>query len=397
MKKIWSVILMVMVLCAAAAGAEEAALKDLAAEKGFRIGICLSPENLQDEKYLAFLSTEFNTTTCTNETKAYSLLNQWMSQNSEDGMPRMNYTTADKMIAWAQENGLHVRGHVLTWDAYMVEWFFHEGYDVNQPIASREVILQRMESYITQVMTHFEENFPGVIDCWDVVNEAIGDSASEWDASDERHLRTMRSGSANMFYEYVGSDYVEYSFLYARNCAESLGAEIRLFYNDYNMVYPERRKAALALVESINHFDKDEKGEWRKLIDGVGLQGYLGGYGNQSGCLEKSLITTSHDAILEYAENGLEVHFTEMALRNYDETKIQEHAQFYHDFFEMLAGVNSEMERSMLTSVTIWGVKDVTPNSWNTYVWKLNGTYSGILTEDGEIKDAFVQMKEAFN
>ena len=157
-------------------------LKDLAEAAGFKIGICLSPNQLSDTRYLDLLAAQFNTTTCTNETKAYSLLDQQASRQSEDGMPRMNYAVADRMVGWARDHGVGVRGHVLTWDAYMTEWFFHEDYDVSKPVASREVLLARMESYITQVITHFETEFPGVIYCWDVVNEAMGDSAAEYRA-----------------------------------------------------------------------------------------------------------------------------------------------------------------------------------------------------------------------
>ena len=141
------------------------------------------------------------------------------------------------------------------------------------------MLLARLESYITQVVTHFETEFPGVIYCWDVVNEAMGDSASEYRAGDPSLLRTTRNGQPNVFYQYIGEDYVEYSFLFARNAAEALGADIRLFYNDFNMLYPAKRAAAKVLVEKINSFAKDESGAPRKLIDGIGMQGYMGGYG----------------------------------------------------------------------------------------------------------------------
>ena len=370
-------------------------LRDLAAQHGFKIGICLSPNQLGDAGYLALLASQFNTTTCTNETKAYSLLDQRASQRSEDGMPRMNYSTADRMIAWARDNGIGVRGHVLTWDAYMTEWFFHEEYNPSKPIASREVLLARMESYITQVVTHFETEFPGVIYCWDVVNEAMGDSPAEYKAGDARHIRTVRNGAPNPFYEYVGDDYVEYSFLYARNAAEALGADIHLFYNDYNMLYPDKRTAAKALVESINTFAQDENGEYRTLIDGIGMQGYMGGYGEQAGCLSDDLISNTHASILAFADLGMEVQITEMALRNYEEGLQAEHAAFYGRMFAMLREINAEIGRNVLSGVTIWGVNDVTPNAMNTYVWKLNGTYGGILTEKGEIKTSFDAMYDA--
>ena len=378
-------------------GAEEysPALRELAEKAGFKIGICLSPNQLRDKAYLDLLATQFNTTTCTNETKAYSLLDQAASKKSEDGMPRMNYRQADQMIAWAQENGIGVRGHVLTWDAYMTDWFFHEDYDSSKPVASREVLLARLESYITQVVTHFETEFPGVIYCWDVVNEAMGDNPSEYAAGDPKHIRTVRNGQPNLFYEYIGADYVEYSFLYARNAAEALNADIHLFYNDYNMLYPDKRNTAKALVESINSFAVDEEGNYRKLIDGIGMQGYMGGYGEQNGCLSDDLITNTKASIKAFADLGMEVHITEMALRNYEEEHIADHAVFYGKMFDMLGKINEELGQNVLTSVTIWGVRDETPNPWNTYSWKLNGTLGGILTEKGEIKTSFDAMYDA--
>jgi len=370
-------------------------LRELAEKAGFSIGICLSPHQLAQQEYLDLLAAQFSSTTFTNETKAYSLLDQRASQQSEDGMPRMNYTLADQMMSWAAEHGIGVRGHVLTWDAYMTDWFFREDYSSAKPIASREVLLKRLESYITQVMTHFETKFPGVIYCWDVVNEAMGDSASEYRPGDPTLLRTTRNGQPNVFYEYLGEDYVEYSFLYARNTAEALGKDIRLFYNDFNMLYPAKRAAARHLVEKINHFAQNEQGEYRQLIDGIGMQGYMGGYGVQNGCLSRDLIKNTEASIRAFADLGLEIHITEMALRNYDESKAAEHAVFYGQMFSMLGGINRKIGRNALTNVTIWGVNDVTPNSGNEYTWKLNGTWSGILTEQNELKTSFDAMYDS--
>ena len=371
------------------------ALRDLAADAGFRIGICLSPNQLRDVDYLDLLSSQFNTTTCTNETKAYSLLDQYASRRSPDGMPRMNYATADRMVSWARRHGVGVRGHVLVWDAYMLDWFFHEGYDSRQPIASRETLLARLESYITQVVTHFETEFPGTVYCWDVVNEAMGDNASEYRAGDPCLLRTVRNGAPNPFLTCVGEDYVEYAFLFARNAADALGAKIGLFYNDYNMVYPAKRAAAGALVEKINSFALDEAGNPRRLIDGIGMQGYLGGYGQQAGCLSEDLIRQTKASIKAFAALGMEVHITEMALRNYEESRAEEHAAFCGRMFRMLGSINRELGRNVLTGVTIWGVSDVTPAPGNEYTWKLNGTRSGILTEKGEIKTSFDAIWDA--
>ena len=174
----------------------------LAEPYGFKLGGAFGFQDMNNRAFLEFLARHFNSLTCTNETKAYSLLDQQASRKAEDGMPRMNYYAADKMISWAQQHGIRVRGHVLVWDAYMTQWFFHEDYDQAKPVADRETLKARLASYIDQVMTHFEKKFPGVIYCWDVVNEAIGDNAGEYSAADPSHLRTTRSGEPNCFLEY---------------------------------------------------------------------------------------------------------------------------------------------------------------------------------------------------
>ena len=121
----------------------------------------------------------------------------------------------------------------------------------------------------------------------------------------------------------------------------------------------------------------------------------MGGYGQQAGCLANDLIANPKASIKAFADLGMEVHITEMALRNYDENKAAEHAEFYGRMFKMLRRINQEIGRNALTCVTIWGVSDVTPNAWNEYTWKLNGTWAGILTEQGQRKTSFDAMYDA--
>lgn len=397
MKRILAVLLMLAMLLPCAALGEEEVVRDqpfytLTEKHGFRFGGALSYYQLWDTTYLNFLTAHCNSITTTNEMKAYSLLDQGLSRSSEDGMPRMNYTYADQMVAWAQENGIGVRGHVLVWDAYMTDWFFHEDYNVNKPIASREVMLQRMESYITQVVTHFEEKFPGVVYCWDVVNEAVGEAeGTEYEPDDARRVRTSRSGAINPFYEYVGSDYVEYAFLYARNVVDSLGADIKLFYNDYNTFRTGKCNAIIELTRSINSFAKDENGNARKLCDGVGMQGYIGGYGQQGGCMDANDLGLISKAIKAYAAEGLEVQLTEMAVRNFDATKVEAHAEFYVRLFKVFRSVNSGDEKP-LTGVSVWGMCDNPTDTPSSYTYKMNGTHSGLLDEKNQPKDVFWQI-----
>lgn len=403
MKRLTAVLLTVlMCLTGVTAFAEESQnlldytpLRDLAADNGFYIGGAFGYDNMSDAMYMMTLKHHFNTVTCTNEMKAYSLLDQRASQASTDGMPRMNYTKADKMVEWAQKCGLKVRGHVLVWDAYMTKWFFHEGYDTSKPIADRETLKLRMQSYIEQVMMHFEDKFPGVVYCWDVVNEAVGDSATEYMPDDPRHVRTMRSGGSNPFYEYIGPDYVELAFLYAYETRDLLGADIKLFYNDYNMFNMKKRAAAIELVKSINSYATDKDGNPIKLCDGVGMQGYIGGYGTQSGCMKESNLNDIKKSILMYHDElGVEVQITEMAVRNYKAELETEHAAFYQKLFKVFKSINRDQEEPILTNVAIWGLVDRPFEPTTSYGYKMNGTHGGLFGYQCTVKEAFLRVHE---
>ena len=398
MKRLFSLLLAFLVcLLPLSVPAEEAGtvsedydpLWQLAEPYGFKFGGAFSYQDMNNKTFMNFLARHFNSLTCCNETKAYSMLDQRKSRTSEDGMPRMNYSQADAMIGWAQKQGIQIRGHVLVWDAYMTQWFFYEDYDVTKPLADKETMKARLASYIDQVMTHFEEKFPGVIYCWDVVNEAIGDNAGEYSAADPRHLRTKRNGQSNCFLDAIGDDYVEYAFLCARNTQEKLGADIKLFYNDYNLFYADKRQAACALAKSIQSYATDKEGNPRSLIDGIGMQGYMGGYGVQDGCLSPSIISNVKLSITTYSSLGLEVQLTEMAVRNFDKTKVAEHDAFYSKLFsDVFMKANNE-EKHPLTAVCIWGLVDAYEGMKGNYVYNLNSPYGCLLTTNYKIKTCF--------
>lgn len=344
------------------------ALYEAAAPHNFKMGACIAADTVRRQSYTNMIKKDFNSVTACNEFKAYSLLDQVNSKNSANGMPVMNYTNADAIAKFAQENGIGIRGHVLVWDAYMPDWFFKEGYTASGAFVSSATMKKRLAYYIEEVVTHFETNFPGVVYCWDVVNEAVADGTNECKPGDDRRVRTSRSGTTNLFYEVIGPDYVELSFKYAKNVVNKVNPQIKLFYNDYNTFYNEKRTAITNLINSIN---KDEK-----LCDGVGMQGYVGGYGQQAGCMNPNDIKLFGDAIKHYGNMGFEVHVTELALRNYDKTLEEKHAQFYENFFKMLGAANRE--KTILTSVSIWGIADNPMLPKTDYSYKMNGPYCGV-------------------
>ena len=356
----------------------------LAEKHGFKLGTVINPDQLLDKKYTDMVKADFNSLTAGNEFKAYSLLSQSGSQRSENGMPVMYYSKADAIADFAQENGIKIRGHVLVWDAYMPVWFFKEGYKNDSAFVSSDVMKKRLQYYIEEVVAHFEKNFPGVVYCWDVVNEAVADGANEYKAGDERHIRTSRGGTTNYFYEVIGPDYVELAFKYARQAAKKSNANIKLFYNDYNTFYSPKREAIGKLIQSIN---KDEK-----LCDGLGMQGYVGGYGQQAGCMNPNDIKLFGNAIRFYSDLGLEVHVTELALRNYDKTKAEQHERFYGNFFKMLS--EAADERHTLTCVAIWGICDNPNMPKSDYNYAMDGPYCGMFNYDCTRKREYFKIVE---
>ncbi len=376
----------------------EYSIKEEAEKFGFTFGGPISWYTMNSNSNQQFIEAEFNSVTATNEMKAYSMLDQTASVKNKDGMPVMKYTTADLMVEYAQSIGVGVRGHVLVWDAYMSDWFFREGYSRTGDYVDAETLKARMKYYIEEVITHFETKYPGVVYCWDVVNEAVGDNSSEYAAGDARHVRTMRSGGDNMFYKIIGPEYVELAFLYAKDTVEKLQAQnptvsIDLFYNDYNTFQEGKRDAIIELLKSINSYAMDENGNYRKLCDGMGMQSYIGGYGTQAGCMNMGDIEKIKTAVTMYHDLGLQVHITEMAVRNYETKMTEQHAEYCGKLFQAFAELNSE--EPVITNITMWGCCDNPLLPESDYAYKMNGPYCGLFNEKYERKEAYYKALES--
>ena len=359
---------------------KEAKLCDLAQKYGFKVGACISYNQVTRSGYIKMLTEDFNTTTATNEFKAYSLLDQ--KKSIEAGKPVMNYAQADSIARLAQEKGIGIRGHVLVWDAYMTEWFFREGFKGDGMIVGKEEMQKRVKSYIEDVVTHFETEFPGVVYCWDVVNEAVADEVNERVADNDFHLRKSRGGSPNLFYGTMGEDYVKYAFKCARETVNKVNPDIKLFYNDYNTFYEDKRDAIVRMIKYINNEEK--------LCDGLGMQGYIGGYGSQDGCMNPNDLVLIKTAIKMYSDLGLEVQLTEVAVRNYEKDQIPQHAKFYGQLFSTI--ISAVSEGANFTGITIWGISDNPGMSRTDYSYKMNGPYCGLFSEYYQPKDAYKEV-----
>ena len=280
----------------------------------FLIGAALNPSTLASQQGL--IKKHFNSITAENEMKFEHL-------QPEEG--RFNFELADKIVSFAKENEMKVRGHTLVWHNQTSDWMFT---NEDGSVVGRETLLERMKIHITTVM----ERYKGEVYCWDVVNEVIEDNGTD----------VLRESK---WTEIIGDDFIEKAFEYAHQA----DPEALLFYNDYNESHPEKREKIYTLVRGLI--------KKRVPIHGIGLQAHW----NLSGPSYDNIRT----AIKKYASLGLTIHLTEMdvSVFNWDDRRVELtepteemlviQAERYQAFFEIL-----REHANVISSVTFWGAAD---------------------------------------
>ena len=245
----------------------------------------------------------------------------------------------DSTLKWCQENGMKMRGHTLVWHTQAPNWFFRENYADDGEYVDKETMLARMESYIEQLLTHVQEEYPGVIYCWDVVNEAVDpDSADEESGFS---CRTKCGEDPNPWYDTIGPDYVEMAFTYARKYAAD---DVKLFYNDYNTFQPAKTAGIFTLCSSLK-----EKG----LIDGIGMQGYWG--------LDYPPMKDIKTAMTKFSELGLKIQVTELSVGvdKKNDVMFEKQAKKYGEIFNLIYEMDSDNGGpANITNVTLFGLVD---------------------------------------
>jgi len=355
-------------------------LKDLCSDY-FKLGAGLYGSALNNcainsPEYMIVVKKHFNSVTLTNLMKPAYILDQARSkQNAAQGIedPALSFTNCDATLQWCMENGVQLRGHTLVWHAQTPEWFFKEGFSDNGALVDRETMLYRLESYIRQYLTYVQENYPGVVYCWDVVNEAV-EPSSAGDPNSFFYCRTSYdNGKPNLWYQVIGEDYVEMAFTYARKYAAE---GVALFYNDYNAYDPVKMENIYKLCEYLN-----SKG----LIDGIGMQGYWG--------ISYPALGTIKNAINKYAELGLEIQITELSIGADNTTREAFEAQGirYASIMRLLQSLDTASGgKANITAVTFFGLMD-------GYMLYSNDTNTSRLFDSGlQPKPAFAKIVETF-
>lgn len=165
--------------------------------------------------------------------------------NIQKDPDRYDFSGCDKLAAFASENGMELRGHTLVWHLGLPDW-------AKQRLRDRQG-KQVLQTWMNTLMTRYS----GVVQSWDVVNEAV-------EPTDDRPDMLRESDWLAAF----GPGYISDAF----KMAAEIAPKAQLVYNDYGTEHNarwsrDRRVAILRLLERV-------KGEGGR-IDALGLQSHL--------------------------------------------------------------------------------------------------------------------------
>lgn len=330
----------------------------------FLVGAAVNRNQIMggDPEAMRLVQKQFNTLTPENVMK-------WEKIEPQEN--QFDWEAADVLVAYAEQHGMEVAGHVLVWHQQTPDWVFQ---DAQGNAASRELLLSRMENHINTVVGRYK----GRVQSWEVLNEALNEDGS---------LRQ------SPWFTIIGPDYVEKAFEFAH----AADPDAKLYYNDYNLYKPEKAAGARALIEGLR-----QRG---LAVHGAGMQGHYSL--DQPGDLKEF-----DAAIRAFGAMDLEVYITELDLsvlpfppqqdwgadisidmelnEKYNPYSdglppdvAEQQAARYFKLFKIL-----QANRSTVARVTFWGVND--GYSWKNN-WPMQGRtdYTMLLDRNNEPKPAY--------
>jgi endo-1,4-beta-xylanase len=286
----------------------------------FPVGVAVAPRNLSGPE-AELIVQQFNSITPENAMKMGPI---------HPEPDRYAWEAPDAIVAFAQKNGMKVRGHTLCWHNQTPKWFFTD--DTGRQV-TREVLLTRLKQHINDVVGRYK----GRIYAWDVVNEAVPDTG----AAIYRQSK---------FYEIIGEDYIEKAFEYAH----AADPPARLFYNDYNTESSAKRAKIFELLKKLK--------EKNVPVHGVGLQGHWSVYEPDEAGLQESITRfASLGLAIQITELDVSIHTKEHGRREMaraDKTALtpellSKQAAQYEMLFKTF-----RKNRGVLTGITFWNVSD---------------------------------------
>jgi len=222
-----------------------ASLNALAATKGRRFGTAIAWNgsngggSFQNPDYAAIVRAECGLVVPENELK-------WQAVRPDS--KTFNFTRMDAIVAWAQANAVAVRGHTLLWHRpkWFPEWLNNYDFGANP--------VQEAERLLTTHIRTVTDRYRGVINSYDVVNEAI-----DHDTNGLMQTSLSRAmGSAEAV--------LDLAFHTARDQLPG----VQLVYNDYMSWEPPHAKHCADVLRLLEGFRKRNVP-----VDALGIQSHI--------------------------------------------------------------------------------------------------------------------------
>ena len=292
-------------------GCEELSQNGLKEETDtFAVGVITQSYRINEGgNHTQVLKKEFNSLTSEYEMKMNIM---HPSPNSYD------FSAADAIVDFAVANDMFVHGHALIWHDATPDWV--------ENFSGTDAEFEKMvEEYITTTMTRYK----GKVRSWDVVNEAVDESAGN----------PLRN---SVFRQRMGDDYVKKCFQFARNADR----DAILFYNDFNIAANSGKRAAIFNLI-------DDLGD---LVDGVGAQMHIS--------IDYPSTEDIQAVVDATVSRGLKLHFSELDIRtnpendkNVSSLSIEKAALQKAKFMEVVKIYNTVPLENKF-GVTVWGLRD---------------------------------------
>jgi len=247
-------------------------LRGLASAKGRSFGVSVDATffGANPAAYDVVVAREFNVIVAGNVMK-------WSSIH-RDSRYSYRWANPDTMVAFAQTNGMKVRGHTLVWYQQNPTWLTGTTWDP-------ETLKVVLKEHIDSVVGHYK----GKVLAWDVVNEAFNDGTGS--------LRVTGSPWATT----LGAGYIDLAFQEAR----AADPAALLFYNDYNLETPGlKQDSVFARISGMKSRGIP--------IDGIGFQAHFQVNADATGVPTKETLIATFN---RFAALGLKIHVTELDIR----------------------------------------------------------------------------------
>lgn len=317
----------------------------------FPIGTAIAIEDLNDAEKTKHIANQFNSITPENQMKPRYLHPKEDVYKWED---------ADKIVTFAREHKMKVRGHTLVWHQNIPDWFVK---NADGSLITKEELFKKMEAHINAVVGRYKND----VYCWDVVNEAISDKPEELFREND------------LLYKIAGEEYIEKAFYYAKKADPTA----KLYYNDYRFSNAVKRKRILELLQRLK-----AKGI---AVDGVGMQEHL---------TPNEWNDTDFQQTIDMFKNiGLKLQITELdiSIYNYrdkngkeaskeDTLYTAERKQTQMANYEMVFNI-AKANKDVITAITFWGFADARKNFRTNRIGKMDYPF---------LFDEFLQPKEVF-